>query len=78
MFKSVKEIRLLQDEDSLDLVINIDDFNVKSFVSIDNFEKKCFDRDPHALIDKGNLPIEDTFNRLIRRNAEIKQEREHK
>ena len=78
MFKSEKEIRLLQDEDSLDLVINIDDFNVKSFVSIDNFEKKCFDRDPHDLIDKGNLPIEDTFNRLIRRNAEIKQEREHK
>jgi hypothetical protein len=72
MFQNEKEIRLLQDDDSIDLVININDFNVKSFVSVDNFEQSNFERDHHALIDKAELPIEDTFNRLIRRNAEIK------
>ena len=64
-------------EDSLDCIIQISDLNVNSFVSIDNFDIDNFELDRHALVDKRVLSPTETFARLIRRNAEIKQERMH-
>ena len=76
MFYSEDEIRMIN-EDSLDCIIQITDLNVKSFVSIDNFDINNFELDRHALVDKRVLKPTETFARLIRRNAEIKQDRMH-
>lgn len=76
MFHNCDEIRVLK-EGHLDVIIKINEkkgsmsLNINSFCAIDNFDPDNFS-DPNVFIEKADIPEEDTFNRLIRKNAEIK------
>ena len=71
MFHSEDEIRILN-EDALDVIMRIEDLKITSFVAVDNFDTKNFDIDNHALLDKKLLTTNQTLDRIVRRNAEIK------
>lgn len=77
MFYSYDEIRILGN-DSLDVILKIDyadksenGLNISSFVAVDNFNPDSH-VDRHAFVEKAEIPIHDTFNRLIRKSREFK------
>jgi len=81
MFHTRDEIRLITKE-GLDVIFSIDEeenesIKIVSFVTVDNFDSQNFE-DPHAILEKKFISLDETFDRLVRKNQMIKQAYIHK